>query len=435
MIKIIIYITLFLIALDLSAQSNEKEDASNLIYFDAILFRGDSSDHARLDMFVAVPFKSLTFIKSENEEYVSKYQILFSCYDNFGNSVVEKNIDKIAKAKTYFSSQSGNGEFDNTVLSIYLKEGSYKINVKIIDYLSKNSFNKSKEISVINYKKFPFALSGLMIASSIYDTDGNNSITPFLSDNISNLENGFFVFFEVYNQKAEDSVDFVYQLVSNDKVKEESNKVTKLIPQGTSQQFLKISKLSNLLTGTYYLKVIALRHTEDSTFDESQYLAVTQRTITYIPSLAGNIIDNLEDAIKELRYVATQAQISFIEEAQTQDEKLNRFKQFWADLDPTPNTSRNEAFEEYYSRVDFANKKFKSYLQGWQTDMGMVYIIFGAPSTTERRQDYYNPNRIYEKWTYYNSREIVFVDNNGFGDFRLLNPTTISEKYDYFRNK
>ncbi|MGB9701795.1 MAG: GWxTD domain-containing protein [Candidatus Kapaibacteriota bacterium] len=412
-----------------------KENTGDAFFFDCIVFRADSLDYSRLDSYIAIPYKSITFIKSDNGEYVSKYQIMFSCYDNYGNSIIEKNYDKIAKASTFFASQGGNGEFDYSSFSIFLKEGTYKVVIKITDYLSKNSYDKSREISVVNYKKYPFAMSGLMLASSIFETEGNNSITPFLSDNISSLENGFFVFFETYNQKSEDTVDFVYQIVLNDKVKDQSSKITKIIPSGTSQQFIKISKLSNLLTGTYYLKVIALRHSSDSTFDESQYLALTQRTITYIPSLAGNIIDNLNDAVKELRYVATQAQINYIDEAQTQEDKLNRFKQFWADLDPTPNTPRNEAFEEYYSRVDFANKKFKSYLPGWQTDMGMVYIIFGPPSTTERRQDYYNPNRIYEKWTYYNNREIIFVDNNGFGDFRLLSPTTIAEKYDYYRNK
>jgi GWxTD domain-containing protein len=432
----LILIYLILATLPILSQNNDKTSINNNdFYYDCIIFRSDSVDKSRLDVYIAVPYKIITFLKSDNGTYLSKYQIDFSCFDENGNVVAEKHFDKISKANTFFASLGGNGDFDNSYFSVLLPEGKYKINIKVSDLLSKNSYQRYREITVVNYRKYPFALSGIMIASSIYELSDKYSVTPFLSDNISNLDEGFFAFFETYNQKSADSIDFVYQLLRDNKVIDESKKITKYIDSGTTQKYLKISKINNLTTGTYILKIIALKHSNDTTFDESQYLAVTQRTITYTPSLAGNVIDNLNDAIQELRYVATQSQISHINEAQTQEDKLNRFKQFWAELDPTPNTQRNEAFEEYYSRVEFANQKFKSYTEGWKTDMGMVYIIFGPPSSIDRRQDYYNPARLYEQWTYPNGREFVFVDNNGFGDYRLLSPSGVTEKYEYNRNK
>ena len=36
---------------------------------------------------------------------------------------------------------------------------------------------------------------------------------------------------------------------------------------------------------------------------------------------------------------------------------------------------------KYYGRVQDANKYFTSYTEGWRTDRGMIYVIFGAPST------------------------------------------------------
>ena len=36
---------------------------------------------------------------------------------------------------------------------------------------------------------------------------------------------------------------------------------------------------------------------------------------------------------------------------------------------------------KYYGRVQEANKFFTSYTEGWKTDRGMIYTIFGAPST------------------------------------------------------
>jgi len=328
-----------------------------------------------------------------------------------------------------------NANFDKSIHSFYLQEGRYRINLTITDLVTKNKIDKNREISVIDYSKYRFSLSGLMIVSDIIEADENASITPFLSDNISNLENGFFLFFEAYNNEQARNVDFVYELWSDTKLIEAGNKVTRFLQKGKNQLYIKIPPLKNLLTGTYYLKVIALPHSSDSIYDESQYLAVSQRTIKYTPTLAGNILENLDLAIRQLRYVATNSQIRYIEEGANYEQKLNRFREFWNALDPTPNTQRNEAFEEYYRRIEYANSRFKSYQPGWQTDMGMVYIIFGSPASVDKRQDYYNPSRVYERWIYTNNREFIFVDNNGFGDFKLLSPTTVTEKYHYNRNR
>jgi hypothetical protein len=54
--------------------------------------------------------------------------------------------------------------------------------------------------------------------------------------------------------------------------------------------------------------------------------------------------------------------------------------------------------------------------------MGMVYIIFGEPSNIERHP-YEMDTKPYEIWAYYNiNKQFVFVDNSGFGDYRLITP-------------
>lgn len=435
MAKFILFILLLLLIAEADAQIGEKDNSSAAIYFDAILFRGDSIDNARLDMFVAVPFQSLSFLRSDKGIFFAKYQISLKCYDRNDYLLEEKTIDKTVQTKEYEDAQGLNANFDPSVFSFFLQEGKYRVNLTITDHITKSKYDRNREISVVNFSKFRFALSGLMIVSDIIDAEGNASITPFLSDNISNLENGFFLFFEAYNNEQPRNVDFIYELWNDNKLIEIGNRVTKYVEKGSNQLYLRIPSPKNLTTGTYYLKTIALPQSTDSIYDESQYLAVSQRTIKYSPTLAGNVVENLEIAIRQLRYVANNSQIRYIEEGATYEQKLNRFREFWNGLDPTPNTQRNEAFEEYYKRVEYVNSRFKSYQQGWQTDMGMVYIIFGSPASVDKRQDYYNPSRVYERWIYTNNREFIFVDNNGFGDYKLLSPTTITEKYDYNRNR
>lgn len=416
-----------------NAQRNEKSDQF-AFYMDVICVKSDKPDSSRLDIYTAVPYQSLLFLKGDDGKYYAKYSINITILDNKQNSVAELHKERYVQAENYFVSLGGNGDFDFHQSIVYLPENDYKVRVRVRDLITNKDFTRDREITVINFNKYEFSLSGLMLVNSIFETNGKKSITPYLNDNISELYEGFFIFFEAYNKGTEDTLDFVYQITKDEKdVVLTSDKYRKIIPNGTSQQYIRINTLKNLMTGTYILKLIALKHSDDSSFTEDDYIAATKRTITYIPSLAGNLIENLDLAIKQLRYVATHSQIEYIRQGATEEEKLNRFREFWSTLDPTPNTPRNEALEEYYSRVDFANQNFKSYTDGWMTDKGMVYIIFGPPVSYERRQDYYNPNRVYERWYYSNNRDFLFVDNNGFGDFRLVEPPAVTEKYEYRR--
>src|SRR5205085_2026998 len=43
------------------------------------------------------------------------------------------------------------------------------------------------------------------------------------------------------------------------------------------------------------------------------------------------------------------------------------------------NERARELLKRYYGRVKEANRNFTSYCEGWKTDRGMIFIIFGPP--------------------------------------------------------
>jgi GWxTD domain-containing protein len=117
-----------------------------------------------------------------------------------------------------------------------------------------------------------------------------------------------------------------------------------------------------------------------------------------------------------------------LRKAKTTPEKEKRFIEFWKKKDPSPNTPRNELMVEYYNRIRIANERYSHYTDGWRTDMGMVFIIYGNPSNVDRHP-FENQTKPYEVWDYYDiNRQFVFVDDSGFGDYRLITPI-----YDDFR--
>jgi GWxTD domain-containing protein len=105
--------------------------------------------------------------------------------------------------------------------------------------------------------------------------------------------------------------------------------------------------------------------------------------------------------------------------------------QFWARRDPTPGTAENEAKDEHYRRIRYANMYFGNEAgnDGWRTDRGKIYIILGAPAT---RQQYPSASQVYpiELWFYSSPNEpslppffnVMFYQKDGVADYRLYSP-------------
>ncbi|MBK9356329.1 MAG: GWxTD domain-containing protein [Bacteroidales bacterium] len=65
---------------------------------------------------------------------------------------------------------------------------------------------------------------------------------------------------------------------------------------------------------------------------------------------------------------------------------------FWIGLTGNPERALSQ-IKRYYGRVEFANELFSSVIEGWKSDRGMIFIVFGSPSIVYR-------NSGVEEWTY-----------------------------------
>lgn len=400
-------------------------------HLDAIVFKSDSIGKGRIDIYSVVPYQNLEFQYLENK-YIAKYKVYLNIYDKDNNKVSDKTLTKLVQEKTYFDSQGGSGKFDYSTIQVHLPPGNYKVTLRISDETSKKEAERTRQMNILDYQSFPFSMSGLMVLSSIEELYGKYKITPHLSDNVGSLTEGYFAFFEVYNSKESKNVDFIYEITdSDDKQITSGDRVNKTIPSGKSQQFIKIPNITKA-GASYNLKIIALSPSKDSVYKETDIVAVAQRLMKSILTVNGIVRKDLDIAIRQLRYVATSKEQNYIEEGKNEDERQLRFDLFWKNLDPTPNTDRNEAFDEYFKRVAFVNKSMRSYTDGWLTDKGSVYIVFGPPSNIENSFNSATGVK-YERWVYSNNKEFIFSDNSGFGDFRLIRPFAVTEKYTYRR--
>ena len=122
-------------------------------------------------------------------------------------------------------------------------------------------------------------------------------------------------------------------------------------------------------------------------------------------------IKKADELVPPLRFITSRQEY---EEMNTSANPKAAIEKFW--LTCTGNQDRaKEIIRKYYNRVKDANVFFTSYLEGWKTDRGMIYLIYGAPNVIYRTANA-------EVWTYgeennINSLSYSFLKvNNPFSD-------------------
>lgn len=100
------------------------------------------------------------------------------------------------------------------------------------------------------------------------------------------------------------------------------------------------------------------------------------------------------------------------------ENKKTAIDKFWLDIGGS-NERATELIRKYYGRVQESNKLFTSYQEGWKTDRGMIYIVFGAPNKVSKRKNG-------ELWTY---GETGNPNSVVFSFIKVINPFTDNDYY------
>jgi GWxTD domain-containing protein len=385
---------------------------------EAISFQSATGTGSRLDVFVQISYEQLSFVKRSGQ-YEASYEVTVSLLDSTGKLVNEKLWTEEIRVASFDESVSSRS-YSLTQRSFDAQPGRYVLVYALRDNESKASYRQSREITIADYAQ-PFTLSDIMLVSRLTVSGEKKSIVPNISRNVADAPGGFFIFFEAYNSdRSVDSIRFFADVLDQKKQRVQRDvDVQKLLP-GRNSIFMKIDN-SKLTLGDYavYVRALPVATADD---DGKNYAAITSRSFVVRWQGVPRGLKDLDAAIGQLQYIASDKDIEYIRSGSTPEEKQQRFLEFWKKKDPNPNTPRNEAMERYYAKVEYANKHFSHYVDGWKTDMGMVYIIFGPPSNVDRHP-FDVDRKPYEIWSYYElNHQFVFMDKTGFGDYRLTTP-------------
>jgi GWxTD domain-containing protein len=105
-------------------------------------------------------------------------------------------------------------------------------------------------------------------------------------------------------------------------------------------------------------------------------------------------INRMMDIADPLVFVSTKAEHDDLVAANGDKSRVDKVI-----LDITHDTDRAKTFmRSYFRRVELADQYFTTYKEGWKTDRGMLYIVFGLPDEVSRTEQT-------ETWTYRDIKE------------------------------
>ncbi len=404
---------------------NVRDAGVPLFYYGISNFAADSINQSRLYITMKVPNDELQFLKTDNG-YEAEYEFSVVVFNKKKEQVEGKSFRRKAVVKQYKDTNS-NRIFQQFYTPVDLPPGEYKIILGLTDLDTKKTGRRKEKLKVRDFCKRALELSDIIfVQRKNLNSTQLSELSPEVEESISDTTQEMFAYFEAYSLKNFAQYEISYKLLNfrRKKVGEGKLKIPKT--GWRTKVFIPID-IANLDLARYKLALTVKGGGKKQKVERFFYVRNLQVPLA---------ITNLDEAIEQLQYIASRKEMKKLRNA-PKDKKKDYFDAFWKAKDPTPGTETNELMDEYYRRVEFANQHFSGFREGWKTDMGMIYILFGPPNDVERQPFNVEANPFYETeiyayeiWYYYDlNRRFIFADHQGFGDYRLENPMAIYDGY------
>ena len=407
---VILILFLFSVNYSFCQRQSKNKILSNVGKYSLIEFsKPFSKDSILVTTFVEIPFQSLQFIKKENSFFAS-YDVSISLRNEKGKRIFRKMWSDSIITNDYIQTQS---KYRTKKHFVNLKVGKnkYVIDSELYDKDTRNKGSKKIKLDFSKKNKTPILFEPIVITNLEGNWGFNDGEFPLTGKRITNIDDGITLIISGFVGTGQYQVEMFLD------GKNEKDGFIVLESEETSDGYfitrykLKKDDLSRI--GLNLKLIIKQNGKERSLF---------KNISIFKPGLSG-FVNNVENSFQQMKYILTNDERKKAK-GKKGKELETLFLSFWKERDPTPNTSINELMEEYYIRVNYVNEYFNmSWREGWETDFGMIYILFGPPDQIERSNSVSTSSSIYQIW-YYNrlNKQFVFKDQNGFGDFKLDRP-------------
>jgi GWxTD domain-containing protein len=349
------------------------------------------------------------------------------------------------------------------VLGFVIDKGAYKVNVTGSD--ENNPANKKTITEFLNvnpFFKLNTALSDIQLASNIVPGSDNTSsifykntyeVTPLPTSVCGEKQPVLFYYSELYNLQFNPSQADIRldELVINSRgqlVSSKSKRINKSVDSRVEVGMVMVHKLP---TDTYTLLINLIDSVANYGVSSSKRFFVYNPSIVPADTFQATVSpvlstmfgamseEEIDDLFAKSKYIASVPEQDKYKALSTVEAKREFIYTFWKARDENPSDERNQYYLDYIKRLGDCNARFSALgKEGWKTDRGRVYLVYGEPSQIDRYPNE-TDTKPYEIWQYESIEGgviFIFGDITGFADYQLLHSTKRGELRDeYWRRR
>ena len=401
--------SLFFHSAAFGGRAREKKNSKNINTFTLVSYPivHEHKDSLSVFVYFHIPHSSLQFIKKEST-FQAGYEANLSVQDNQGMQKIHRVWKDSVLVEDYSGTVSPR-RFVTFMTEFAAIPGEYRLLSDVMDLDTRYIAEYSQDLDLSQYTGEVILYPPIILEDRNGDWGFTKGKIPVLGKAIERIAGEITVHFSGIIQSGNAKIMSVLDSKGEGNLWKNEQNIN-----GKDNNFtLTLTIPDSVLKGiNFSLKAFLIQ----------KNISVS-KSVDFSLKKAGisTFISDISDAIEQMRYILEDDEKLELKNSKRK-EREELFRSFWKKRDPTSNGFNNELMEEYYRRVHYANEHFTSFQPGWKSDMGMIYILFGAPDDVERINSH-SERKVFEVWHYLEiNRNFTFVDENGFGDFRLQTP-------------
>lgn len=305
-------------------------------------------------LYLSFPYHHLKYVREDGLN-VARFRFSYQLYDGYENS-------RLMDSASFYGLDSlsmGSRFFDSIALELH-RGKNYMLNLELTDLIQDKSYG-----AFVAINKTKRGGEGDYLLVNAYNL-------PLMRNYVLRNE-----VFRIRSAIAGDAMDMVI-----------SERVSP--PAGSPYQFPE--KLSDFANDSSFS--IEMENNVSIPFKINCAESCFVRVGEALHPVAYNFYDgfpeigSVDEMRASLRYITTDAEYR---EMQRQPARA-AVDEFWVKVTGHPERALQQ-IKRYYSRVEESNRYFTLSGEGWKSDRGMIYIVYGPPSVVYK-------NALAEEWTY-----------------------------------
>ncbi len=369
-----------------------------------ITLPAEKPNHGRVVCFAEVRYRDIQFVKTD-DGYEAVMEYTFSLYSEHGREPLKLSDRKKVIRVGTFQETLDRQKTVRVIENFEVPFGEYTARVVARDRNARSMGIANEHVEVVDLYHQLYVSRPILMWDSVSTLDAEKMV-PFQNRRYDRDVFALVVvgginpneFYKVHYRLEDTRGEMIYERTLNLRPRGRVNFVSLRIP------------VSKLALGKTHVVVSA---------EQFGTHAVSRLTIFSSLGRGAEVTQGVDSYIEPMRYIMPSDEWNRLRDADPETRK-KLFEEFWKKRDPDPNDDVNPLMEEFFFRVQEANQKFSwGSQEGWETDRGRIYIIYGPPDSIERQR---SPRTgiTYEIWRYYNiGRQFVFEDRYSNGNFRL----------------